>query len=207
MNPDATEQRLVATGRWATVGLMIGAGSVALTLESPMESFGIILQVGAGTGLIYILRWFWWRINAFSELAAMIASFVFAVAFKVFDPGWAWWVELITGIGMTTVIWVTVTLVTPPSDLKSLLMFYKRVRPGGKGWGPVREHSKTFLPKPESLAPQIWQVLMGIVSVYGFLFGIGKLIYGDYVVAAIILVVAIGLAVGLVKSKSVSGVR
>lgn len=201
----ASGKELVLVGRISTALLMVFAGWLALNLKNALEMFQILLQVGAGTGLIFILRWFWWRINAFSELAAMIASFVIAVIFKVVDPGWAWWVELITGIGLTTVIWVTVTLVTPPCEMKNLLMFYKRVRPSGNGWNPVREESKTFLPRPESLWPQIGQALMGIVSVYGFLFGIGKLIYGEYGMAAILLVVAIGLAIKLVKSKNVGG--
>ncbi len=201
----ASGKELVLVGRISTALLMVFAGWLALNLKNALEMFQILLQVGAGTGLIFILRWFWWRINAFSELAAMIASFVIAVVFKLVDPGWAWWVELITGIGLTTVIWVTVTLVTPPSEMKNLLLFYKRVRPAGNGWNPVREHSKTFLPKPESLWPQIGQALMGIVSVYGFLFGIGKLIYGEFGIGLLLLLVAIGLAVKLITSKNVGG--
>ena len=135
----------------------------------------------------------------------MIASFVIAVFFKVGDPGWAWWLELITGVCLTTVTWVIVTLVTPPSDMKSLLVFYKRVRPGGKGWGPVRELSPEFLPQPEPLWPQIGQALSGIISIYGFLFGIGKLVYGEYLFGVVLLVVAIGIAMKLVTSKSLLG--
>jgi Na+/proline symporter len=205
VKPKASGKELVLVGRISTAVLMVFAGWLALNLKSALDTFQILLQVGAGTGLLFILRWFWWRINAFSELAAMIASFIIAVTFKVVDPGWAWWVELISGIGMTTVIWVTVTLVTPPSEMKNLLMFYKRVSPGGNGWNPVREQSKTFLPRPEALWPQIAQALMGIVSVYGFLFGIGKLIYGEYGMGLILLVVAIGLAVKLITAKNVGG--
>ena len=205
VKPKASGKELVLVGRISTAVLMVFAGWLALNLKSALDTFQILLQVGAGTGLLFILRWFWWRINAFSELAAMIASFIIAVTFKVLDPGWAWWVELISGIGMTTVIWVTVTLLTPPSDMKNLLMFYKRVSPGGNGWNPVREQSKTFLPRPEALWPQIAQALMGIVSVYGFLFGIGKLIYGEYGIGLILLVIAIGLAVKLITSKNVGG--
>ena len=184
---------------------MVLAGILALNLKSALDTFQILLQVGAGTGLLFMLRWYWWRINAFSELAAMIASFVIAVLFKVVDPGWAWWVELITGVSLTTVTWIVVTLVTPPSDMKSLLAFYKRVQPGGKGWGPVRELSTEFLPQPEPMWPQIIQALSGIICIYGFLFGIGKLVYGDYLFGVILLVVAIGIAMKLVTSKSLLG--
>ena len=163
VKPKASGKELVLVGRISTAVMMILAGILALNLKSALDTFQILLQVGAGTGLLFMLRWYWWRINAFSELAAMIASFVIAALFKVVDPGWAWWVELITGVGLTTVTWIVVTLVTPPSDMKSLLAFYKRVQPGGKGWGPVRELSPEFLPQPESMWPQIGQALSGII--------------------------------------------
>ncbi len=201
----ASGKELVILGRLSTVLLMVVAGWLALQLKSALDTFQILLQVGAGTGLLFILRWFWWRINAFSELSAMIASFIFAVGFKVVDPGWAWWVELITSIGMTTVVWVTVTLATPPSDKKHLLKFYKRVRPGGSGWNPVREQNKEFLPRPDAMGPQVGQAVLGILSVYGFLFGIGKLIYGDILIGIVLLVVGIAIGLKLVTSKSVGG--
>jgi len=89
--------------------------------------------------------------------------------------------------------------------MKSLLAFYKRVRPGGKGWGAVRELSPEFLSQPEPMWPQIGQALLGIISIYGFLFGIGKLVYGELVFGLILLVVAIGIAIKLVTSKSLLG--
>ena len=205
VKPKASGKELVLVGRISTAVMMVLAGILALNLKSALDTFQILLQVGAGTGLLFMLRWYWWRINAFSELAAMIASFVIAVLFKVVDPGWAWWVELITGVSLTTVTWIVVTLVTPPSDMKSLLAFYKRVQPGGKGWGPVRELSTEFLPQPEPMWPQIGQALLGIICIYGFLFGIGKLVYGDYLFGVILLVVAIGIAMKLVTSKSLLG--
>ncbi|HCR29381.1 MAG TPA: Na+:solute symporter [Opitutae bacterium] len=205
VKPKASGKELVHVGRISTAVMMVLAGILALNLKSALDTFQILLQVGAGTGLLFMLRWYWWRINAFSELAAMIASFVIAVLFKVVDPGWAWWVELITGVSLTTATWIVVTLLTPPSDMKSLLAFYKRVQPGGKGWGPVRELSPEFLPQPEPMWPQIGQALSGIICIYGFLFGIGKLVYGEYLFGVILLVVAIGIAMKLVTSKSLLG--
>jgi len=205
VKPKASGKELVLVGRISTAVMMILAGILALNLKSALDTFQILLQVGAGTGLLFMLRWYWWRINAFSELSAMIASFVIAVLFKVVDPGWAWWVELITGVSLTTATWIIVTLLTPPSEMKSLLAFYKRVRPGGKGWGPVRELSPEFLSQPEPMWPQIGQALLGIISIYGFLFGIGKLIYGELVFGLILLVVAIGIAIKLVTSKTLLG--
>jgi len=205
VKPKASGKELVLVGRISTAVMMILAGILALNLKSALDTFQILLQVGAGTGLLFMLRWYWWRINALSELSAMIASFVIAVLFKVVDPGWAWWAELITGVSLTTATWIIVTLLTPPSEMKSLLAFYKRVRPGGKGWGAVRELSPEFLSQPEPMWPQIGQALLGIISIYGFLFGIGKLVYGELVFGLILLVVAIGIAIKLVTSKSLLG--
>ncbi len=201
----ASSKEQVIVGRVSTALLMVFAGWLALQLKSALDTFQILLQVGAGTGLLFILRWFWWRINAFSELAALIASFGFAVFFKVVDLGWPWWLELISSIGLTTAVWLIVTFLTPPSEMKTLLMFYKRARPGGNGWNPVREHSKTFLPRADSLAPQIGQALMGVVAVYGLLFGIGKFIYGEYLFGFILVAVAIALTAKLVFSKTIGG--
>ena len=201
----ASSKEQVLVGRISTALMMIVAGLLALQLESALDTFQILLKIGAGTGLLFILRWFWWRINAFSELSALIASFALAVLFEIVDPGWAWWVELIVSIGLTTLIWLTVTLLTPPCDKTTLLRFYKRARPGGSGWNPVREHSKDFLPRYDSLAPQIGQAVMGIVAVYGFLFGIGKLIYGELVLGLVLLVVGAALGLKLVLSKAIGG--
>lgn len=203
----ASSKEQVLVGRIATASMMVVAGWLALQLQSALDTFQILLQVGAGTGLLFILRWFWWRINAFSELAALISSFGLAVLFKTVDPGWAWWMELIISIGLTTLIWLTVTLLTPPCDKATLLRFYKRARPGGNGWGPVREHSKDFLPRNDSLAPQIGQAIMGIIGVYGFLFGIGKLIYGETLWGIVLLAVGVGLGLKLVLSKALVAKR
>lgn len=190
VKPEASERQLVLMGRSSTVVLMILAGWFALQLQSALDTFQILLQVGAGTGLIFLLRWFWWRINAFSELSAMIASFVFAVMFKTIDPGWAWWFELILSVGLTTAVWLTVTFLTPASDMETLKKFYKKARPGGLGWKPVRKQLQGRLGPPESLAPQIGYALMGMTAVYAFLFGVGQAVYGNYLPALILLAVA-----------------
>lgn len=204
IKPEATEKQLVMVGRVSTILMMILAGWLALQLQSALDTFQILLQVGAGTGLIFILRWFWWRINAFSELSAMIASIVFAVAFKTIDPGWAWWVELIVSIGLTTTVWVTATFLTAPSNMEVLKVFYAKTQPGGNGWKPVRAQLQGELPPSEFLAPQIGRALTGIVSVYGFLFGIGQVIYGNYLIALVILAVAGGLGVKILSFQSQS---
>jgi Na+/proline symporter len=193
IKPEATEKQLVTVGRISTVIMMVLAGWLALQLQSALDTFQILLQVGAGTGLIFMLRWFWWRINAFSELSAMIASFVFAIAFRTIDHGMPWWLELIISIALTTAIWITVTLMTPASDAEVLKKFYTKVHPGGTGWGPIRKQLGDGLPASESMAPQIGMTLMGIVAVYGFLFGIGQLVYSNLLTGIVLLIVACGL--------------
>ncbi len=200
VKPEATEKRLVMVGRISTVIMMVMAGWLALQLQSALDTFQILLQVGAGTGLIFMLRWFWWRINAFSELSAMVASFVFAVLFRTIEHGMPWWLELIIGIGLTTAVWLTATFLTPAVDREVLEKFYRKVHPAGTGWGPVRAQLGSDLPPRETLAPQIGLAVMGIVSVYGFLFGIGQLIYSNYLTGIILLVVAISLGVKILKS-------
>lgn len=193
LKPEATEKQLVLVGRISTVIMMLLAGWLALQLQSALDTFQILLQVGAGTGLIFILRWFWWRINAFSELSAMVASFVFAVTFRTIDHGMAWWLELIISIGLTTAVWLTVTFITPASDSEVLKSFYKKVHPGGSGWGPVRDQLGDDVPPSESLAPQIGLTFMGIAAVYGFLFGIGQLVYSNLLMGTVLIAIASAL--------------
>ena len=202
VKPDATEKQLVLAGRISTILMMVVAGWLALQLRSAMDTFQILMQVGAGTGLIFLLRWYWWRINAFSEIAAMISSFAIAVAFKVFDFDLAWWQELVTGVALTTVVWVVVTFISPATDKGVLEAFYRKVRPGGPGWTRVRNQIPETLPESDPLVPQLTSLIMGIASVYGFLFGIGRLIYGDILVGVALVVMASILGYILVARES-----
>lgn len=202
MNPEATEKQLVTVGRISTVIMMILAGLLALQLQNALDTFQILLQVGAGTGLIFMLRWFWWRINAFSELSAMIASFIFAVAFRTIDHGMPWWMELILSVGLTTVVWLVVTFMTPATDESVLKSFYQKVHPAGNGWNPIRKLLGDSSPPNESIAPQIGSMLMGTISVYGFLFGIGKIIYGSTLTGLILLLIAAALGYKIISTHS-----
>jgi Na+/proline symporter len=132
IEPDASEHNLVLVGRISTVVLMILASLLALFLQNAFQAFNIILQIGAGTGLIFILRWFWWRINAFSELAGMVVSFIVALYFELIYKGdMADWEKLVIGVGITTVSWLAVTFMTQPTSKETLQSFYKLVHPGG----------------------------------------------------------------------------
>jgi Na+/proline symporter len=125
MNPEASEKQLVRVGRISTVVMMVLAGFVALHLDNAMQTFNILLSIGAGTGLIFILRWFWWRISAATEISGMIVSFIVAVFFEFFytklgfEP-LASHVQLIASVGVTTVAWLTVTFISPTTDEKVL---------------------------------------------------------------------------------------
>ena len=202
VNPGASEKQLVRAGRISTILMMVVAGWLALQLRSALDTFQILLQVGAGTGLIFLLRWYWWRINACSEISAMISSFAIAVTFKVLDTDLAWWQELLTGVGLTTLVWVTVTLFSPNTDQSVLESFFRKVRPGGPGWKRVRSQIPETLPASDALGPQLTSLIMGIATVYGFLFGIGRLIYGELLFGIVLVVVATGLAYVLVTKEA-----
>lgn len=195
LNPQATEKQVVMAGRISTVLLMIFAGFFALILQNALQAFNILLQIGAGTGLIYILRWFWWRINAYTEITGMIVSFVIALYFEFVHPLTGLpklethWV-LLLGVGITTVAWLTVTLLTKPVEKDTLRSFYRLVHPGGPGWKKVIAEAEAEGVSVEPKGSQAWDVpngilcmLLGAFSVYFILFATGYYIYGNLVPA------------------------
>ncbi|MCC9642485.1 Na+:solute symporter [Rhodopirellula sp. JC740] len=205
--PDASEKTLVTVGRVSTVGLMVIAGLVALTLESAMDGFSILLQIGAGTGLIYILRWFWWRINAFTEIAGMVVSFVVAMFFRFGYPMLGWerpedWQQLLIGVFVTTIAWLLVTYLSPVTDLVVLKDFYRRIRPGGSGWRPIRDalaEEGAELDSGESITAGIRAMVAATFMTYALLFGTGYLLYGQWASFAVSLFVAIAGGITLVR--------
>jgi len=201
VKPNASEKELVRVGRISTILMMVAAGWLALQLRTALDTFKILLQVGAGTGLIFLLRWYWWRINAFSEISAMISSFVIAVMFKALDLELAWWKELVIGVSLTTVVWVIATLITPACDRKTLARFYEKARPGGPGWKSVRAQADETLPMGDALAPQLLRTIAGITAVYGFLFGTGNLLYRNTGLGLVLLAISIGIAIWVVAKE------
>ena len=190
--PDASERDQVRIGRLLTVVLMLITCIVALQFESALESFNIILQIGAGTGLIFILRWLWWRVNAYSELAGMVISFGVALYFAKaheqlgFAP-LASHVQLLWGVAITTIGWLAVTFATRPTQRDVLLEFCKQVRPPQLGWGSCIDHHARASEKEQGLNSQLLNATLGVVMVYAMLFGTGKLLYGSYGLASVIL--------------------
>ncbi len=227
VNPGATEKRLVLIGRIATVLMMVLASSIALFLESSLQAFNVLLQIGAGTGLLFILRWFWWRINAYSELTAMLVSFVLAGVFMIYKSmntarieelvqrgvaqaeavqqvgGLKTWEELVLGVGITTLAWLLVTFLTKPADQETLRAFCALVHPGGPGWTRVlAEAKRSGNPVQEragtsNITLGLLAMLVACGAVYCALFGIGSWIYGNILQAAVLTSAAILFALAL----------
>jgi Na+/proline symporter len=200
------DKHYVTVGRITTVGLIILAGIVSLWLENALQAFQILLQIGAGTGLVFLLRWFWWRINAWSEVAAMVMSFSVAVYFQfihadvlgfpAFDPS----IQLIIGVAITTVGWLSVTLVTQPASSETLKSYYAAIRPFGKGWRRILSL------EPEAREPGLSPVaagflgwFLGLATIYGALFGVGYVLYGSMALGVTCLVVAAVALVGIFR--------
>jgi hypothetical protein len=208
--PDKAERHYVGIGRLATVLLAILAAFVSLSLENAFQVFNLMLQIGAGTGLIYLLRWFWWRISAWTEIAGMVISFAVALWFQFlhtrlgFAP-LAPSVQLLVGVGVTTVGWFTVTLLTPPTDRATLQSFYDRIRPMWWGW---RGAVATRGPDPEeSVTAAFLCWFLGLVTIYTALFGTGYLIYGSPLPGVACLAVGAIAAAGLLRTAPKVGFR
>ena len=201
VRPDADEHRYVFVGRVVTGLLMLAAASVTFVLESAQQSFNLLMSVGAGTGLIYLLRWFWWRINAWSEIAAMASSFAVSiglfVAQKLGATISATAVLLVT-ISVTTVCWVAATYLTRPTDAATLERFYRLVRPAGPGWRVVRQQAQ-LPPSPDSLPNALLGWVLGCAFIYSALFGSGSLLYGRWMQGMVWGALFIASGAGLVR--------
>ena len=211
LKPEAPEKELVLVARISTVSLMLLAFGVAMLLSNALQAFYILMQIGAGTGLIFILRWFWWRINAWTEIAGMVVSFFVALYLVVIherlgyapiDEHW----RLVIGVAITTVCWVAVTFMTKPTDEKTLRSFYRLVRPGGSGWDKIVQKAEaegeTFEGKAKAgdLPLGILCMFAGCFVVFSVIFGFGYFMYSQTIPAVICAIVAIISAIFLIKS-------
>lgn len=198
---DATEKHYVLVGRLTTAGLMICAALMTYALGTAKEAFDLILSVGAGTGLLYLLRWFWWRVNAWCEIAAMVSSFLVAVAFfvagKMGHPVPTHW-SLILTVVFTTVIWVSVAYLAPATDRGKLVAFYKLVRPAGPGWDSVRAEAGVTA-SPDSLPQAMLGWMLGCTFIYSALFGTGSLLYGHIGQGVVFIILFAVSGVGLLR--------
>ncbi|HZY99450.1 MAG TPA: sodium:solute symporter family protein [Candidatus Baltobacteraceae bacterium] len=200
VRPEATQRELVLAGRLVTAALM-GVGVVfTLYLDNAKDAFNLLLSIGAGTGLIYLLRWFWWRINAWSEVSAMIASFVVSLGFffagKAGHAASSTTVLLVT-VGITTIVWLIVTYLTPPAPQATLEAFYAKVQPAGPGWSRVRA-AGGLPPSKDSPVNALAGWVFGLASIYGALFSTGASIYGHTAAGVLWGVVSAAGVIGLV---------
>ena len=206
-NPKATEKQKVRFGRLSTVALMFFSVLLALVLQNALQAFQYLLMIGAGTGLIYILRWFWWRINAYSEITAMVGAGTFSLIFIIIENFGMTRLDnnMVEVLGMTTTVtywniikftgvvfltsasWIIVTFLTRPISEETLRSFYTKIRPGGPGWKKVVDRAREENIELVKEADMRWDVptgiicmLTGSISIYSILFSIGNLLYGNY---------------------------
>jgi Na+/proline symporter len=201
LNRGASEKHYVLAGRITTGLLMVAAASLTFALDTAKEAFDLILSVGAGTGLIYLLRWFWWRVNAWSEIAAMVSSFLVAIGFFLAAKQGAHipsHISLIATVLTTTVVWVAATYLAPPTNRETLLRFCRLVRPAGPGWAAIRREAGVA-GSPDSLPMALLGWILGCFFVYAALFGAGSLLYGRVPQAIAWLVVWVVTGVGLLR--------
>ena len=195
IRPDSSEEHLVAMGRWATAGLMILSAIMAMTiLENATQAFDILLLSGAGSGAIYLLRWFWWRINAWTEIVAMASATIMAFVLVLFVPDT--WVEtflldaaavkLLIAVSFTSLVWIATTYLTKPESMETLIRFYQQVQPGGPGWKKVIDAAEkqdilfSEEQKGWDLPQSLLSVALGTLGIYAALFSTGNFIYGKW---------------------------
>ena len=198
INRDATENQIVNVGKISTILLMFISSIIALYLDSALSAFKILLQIGAGTGLIFILRWFWWRINAYTEISGMIVSFLIALYFEFFheiifsfklntDE------QLIIGVFITTTSWLLVTYFTKPTNIIKLSEFYNLVKPKGIGWNGflklAKKNNIKINKQRGSFIPNFISMLLGIVIIYCSLFLIGFILYNNFFISLILFLI------------------
>tara|TARA_Y100000992_G_C21269239_1_gene495727 strand:+ start:1002 stop:2771 length:1770 start_codon:yes stop_codon:yes gene_type:complete len=198
INKKASEKQIVLVGRISTIFLMIIAGFFALNLSDALGAFQILLQIGAGTGSIFLLRWFWWRVNAYSEITGMAVSFLLAIYFQWFHSDLtgielASYEKLLWSIFITTSSWILVTLLTKPSDNRILLEFYNRIKPYGIGWnGFLKSNNiKKTRNNEDSSMKDLLLMFLGIITVYFGLFGMGYFIYNKLLIGSIMIIISL----------------
>jgi solute:Na+ symporter, SSS family len=197
VNADAPPREQVRVGRVATVALMLVSGAVSLFLSDALQAFQILLSVGAGTGLIFLLRWFWWRINGEAELAAMVSSFLVAIVLQFWaPPEWSDSFRLVLAVTITSIVWLVTAFLTAPTDLETLHNFIRKIDPPGPGWRTIRAEALVQgveLPRApaHALARGIACVPAALAAIYASLFGMGALIFGERTAALVWLAIAV----------------
>ena len=192
LKPDANDRHYVRVSQWTTVLLTIVSAVVTFYMTSIAGAWKMLIVTGAGTGLVLLLRWYWWRINAWSEISAMAAAFVTSLSLQIFGgldsdkPVDFAWIMIIT-VSVTTVVWLAITFLTKPESEATLVSFYRRSRPGAAGWGPIAR----LAPEVKDSRVGIYNAMdwiAGCILIYGILFGVGKLLLGEWIEGVSLLV-------------------
>ena len=194
VNPSASERRCVNVGRLCTFLLYVIAAGISYFIDTAQEAFQILIGIGAGTGLIYIMRWFWWRVNAWCEVVAMITSFIATISFFILSKNgvdFAFAKTTLLTVAFTSVSWLCAAFVAPQTDRATLISFYRKVRPSGPGWGSIRAEVEAVDPQPELEKDNMPMAFVGWISgcvlIWASLFCIGKFLYGQTTAAYILL--------------------
>jgi solute:Na+ symporter, SSS family len=211
MNKNATEKHLVKAGRLATLGLFFASSALVYGLESAKDNFNIMLQIGAGTGLLYLIRWFWWRVTAWCEIVAMVSSFLVSVVFLVMRRNgieMGTHQELLLTVIVTTLCWIATAYLGPQTDMQTMIDFYKKVRPFGPGWEKVREAAgvskaeAAALARHENVPAGLLGWFMGSTMIWAALFSVGNFLYGRMEYAAglaVVFVISAGTLIRVVN--------
>ena len=188
INPSAEEKQLVMAGRVFSVLTIFLGASVGLFLTNAKQAFSLLLLLGSGTGLIYILRWFWWRINAYTEIIAMISSLIIAIYLNFINTSLLDWEKIVVGAILTTFIWVFVTFLTPVEDRKTLENFVKKVNPGGPGWKNfyISDSNQKW-----SLPNDLLLMFCGTLLVISILLGLGNILYFQYLTGIVLFIISV----------------
>ena len=195
IDPNATEKKLVFVGRVFTVFSIILGAVTGLILTNAEQAFSLLLLLGSGTGLIYILRWFWWRISAFTEIIAMVSSLFIASYLNFFNEGMLGWEKIVVGASLTTFIWVSATFFAPPEKKETLEKFVNKINPGGPGWKQytVLDNNKWSVPN------SILLMFLGTILIFSVLLGLGNIIYSKFLSGVILFFIGCISAIGIFK--------
>jgi Na+/proline symporter len=199
---DATEEHYVRVGRYATILLFVCSSATVYLMDSAKDTFDIILQIGAGTGLLYLVRWFWWRVNAWCEIVAMTSSLAVSIALLILARSGTHFTShaaLLMTVGVTTVCWVATAYLGPATDRAVLVDFYRKVRPFGPGWARIQKEVGP-LDAAATAGDSIPRALLGWVAgcavIWSALFSVGNFLYGRTLQAWILFAVfVVGAAV------------
>jgi SSS family solute:Na+ symporter len=205
---DASEHHYVSVGRVVTVLLFAISGAVVYLLDTARDTFDIMLQIGAGTGLLYLARWFWWRVNAWCEVVAMISSFGISVLFFILTKTGRLHAsvheKLMMTVAFTSICWIAAAYLAPATDRKTLIAFYKKTRPAGPGWEPIRREAGDFEGPVDNIPLALAGWSTGCAVIWSLLFAIGNFLYGR--TAAALGLLAIAAVTGTILVKIVNRV-